>query len=80
MASRRADLDHALLDGFFPMVGSTDLPARRRAAGLQELGLPYAADAAVTRHLARFLARQTAGGPQAKTEPTGQRRLSLGQL
>jgi hypothetical protein len=52
-----------LLDGFFPMVGSADMPSRRRQAGLQELGLPYAADAAVTRHLARFLARQASGGP-----------------
>jgi len=60
---RRADLDRMLLDGFFPIVGSGDMPARRRQAGLQELGLPYAADAAVTRHLARFLARQASGGP-----------------
>jgi hypothetical protein len=61
----RADLDQVVLDGFFPLVASTDMPARRRAAGLQEIGLPYAADAAVTRHLARFLARQAAGGPLA---------------
>src|SRR6185437_13084724 len=33
----------------------TDAPQRPRAAGLQEMGLPYAADAAITRHLARFL-------------------------
>jgi Hsp70 protein len=62
---RRADLDQIVLDGFFPLVSSSDMPARRRAAGLQEIGLPYAADAAVTRHLARFLARQAAGGPLA---------------
>ncbi|MEO8257452.1 MAG: Hsp70 family protein [Acidobacteriota bacterium] len=62
-ALHRADLDQMLLDGFFPIVGSADMPARRRQAGLQELGLPYAADAAVTRHLARFLARQASGGP-----------------
>jgi hypothetical protein len=36
------------------------MPARARRVGLQELGLPYAADAAVTRHLARFLSRQAA--------------------
>jgi hypothetical protein len=41
------------------------MPARRRAIGLQELGLPYAADAAITRHLARFLSHQAAGGPSA---------------
>ncbi len=59
----RADLDQVLLEGFFPAVDSTEMPARRRQSGLQELGLPYAADAAVTRHLARFLARQAADGP-----------------
>ena len=31
------------------------MPARQRRVGLQEIGLPYAADPAVTRHLARFL-------------------------
>ena len=60
---QRADLDQTLLDGFFPTVASVDMPSRRRQVGLQELGLPYAADAAVTRHLARFLARQSSGGP-----------------
>jgi len=53
------DVNQILLDGFFPTVTSQDLPARTRRVGLQELGLPYAADAAVTKHLARFLARQT---------------------
>jgi hypothetical protein len=61
----RADLDRMLLDGFFPTVTPADMPSRRRQAGLQELGLPYAADAAVTRHLARFLAQQASGGPLA---------------
>jgi len=62
---RRADLEQAIVDGFFPIVGPGDMPAPRRHAGLQELGLPYAADPAITRHLARFLARQAAGGPAA---------------
>jgi molecular chaperone DnaK (HSP70) len=44
-----------VLEGFVPRVASTDAPQRPRAAGLQEMGLPYAADAAITRHLARFL-------------------------
>ena len=35
-----------------------DMPARTRRVGLQEIGLPYAADAAITRHLARFLRQQ----------------------
>ncbi len=43
-----------LLEGFFPEVAPTDRPRKARA-GLRELGLPYASDSAVTRHLAAFL-------------------------
>jgi hypothetical protein len=57
---RRDDLNRVLVDGFFPSVAAGEMPVRRAAAGLQELGLPYAADPAVTRHLARFLSRQAA--------------------
>lgn len=57
------DVNGVLLDGFFPAVGSDEMPARARRVALQEIGLPYAADAAVTRHLARFLRRQTAASP-----------------
>jgi hypothetical protein len=52
------DVNRVLLDGFFPSVPSDEMPARQRRVGLQELGLPYAADPGVTRHLARFLTRQ----------------------
>jgi hypothetical protein len=55
---QRADLERLLSDGFLPAVSSHDMPARQRRAGLQEMGLPYAADAAMTRHLARFLRQQ----------------------
>ena len=56
------------------------LPARRRRChagtskarvGLQELGLPYAADPAVTRHLARFLSQQAAGSPASSAVRRG---------
>ncbi len=43
-----------LVDGFFPRVGLEDRPVRRRS-GFQEFGLPFAADAAITRYLAAFL-------------------------
>lgn len=36
----------------------TDQPLRGRRVGLTEIGLPYAADPAITRHLARFLGQQ----------------------
>jgi hypothetical protein len=47
-----------LLDGFLPRTAPTEMPARGRRVGLTEIGLPYAADPAVTRHLARFLSQQ----------------------
>ncbi len=53
----RADVERVLVDGFFPECAADAEPQRARTVGLQELGLPYAADAAVTRHLAHFLHR-----------------------
>ena len=47
-----------LLEGFLPIAASTEMPQRARRVGLQEIGLPYAADAAITRHLAHFLRQQ----------------------
>ena len=61
----REDLDQVLIEGFFPKVASGELPARQRRVGLQELGLPYAADPAITRHLARFLSEQVRTSPEA---------------
>lgn len=69
----RGLIDQVVRDGFFPEVNSQDLPKRARRAGLQEIGLPYAAEAAVTRHLAQFL-RQ----PAANSERGNLRRTSSG--
>jgi molecular chaperone DnaK (HSP70) len=52
----RAELEATVQDGFFPLVDAAARPAVPRRAGLQTLGLPYAHDAAITRHLAAFLA------------------------
>ncbi|HJT88041.1 MAG TPA: Hsp70 family protein [Bryobacteraceae bacterium] len=57
---QRADIDAVLAEGFLPQVASTEMPARQRRVGLQEIGLPYAADPAITKHLARFLRQQAA--------------------
>src|SRR5258707_2836976 len=54
------------------------MPQRRRRIGLQEIGLPYAADAAITRHMASFLRQQAATaehgvvrrGPSGLAAPT----------
>jgi molecular chaperone DnaK (HSP70) len=42
------------LDGFFPLSGIDDLPDRKRS-GVVEFGLPYAAEPAVSKHIAAFL-------------------------
>jgi hypothetical protein len=54
----RADLEKVVLDGFFPVVDAAARPAVRARGALTQLGLPYAQDAAMTRHLAAFLTRQ----------------------
>lgn len=54
----REEIAQILLEGFFPQVAVSDLPVGRARAGLTQLGLPYAQDAGITRHLAAFLSRQ----------------------
>jgi molecular chaperone DnaK (HSP70) len=54
---QRAEVDAALLDGFMPPCAVEDRPMAQQRSGLQEIGLPYAADPAITRHLAAFLQR-----------------------
>ena len=51
----RDEVVKVLTDGFLPTTAPGDLPARGRTTGLRELGLPYASDPAITRHLAAFL-------------------------
>ncbi len=54
----RDELNRVLTDGFFPKTAVTDVPQMARRSGLAQMALPYAQDAAVTRHLAAFLTRQ----------------------
>lgn len=53
---RQTDVLALVQEGFFPLVERGALPARART-GLSEFGLPYAADAAITKHLSAFLQR-----------------------
>ena len=57
----RDEVVKILNDGFLPITAPGDLPARGRATGLRELGLPYASDPAITRHLAVFLTQAALG-------------------
>jgi hypothetical protein len=54
----RDDVTRTLVDGFFPIVDASARPAMRTRGGLTQMGLPYAQDPGVTRHLAAFLGRQ----------------------
>ncbi len=54
----RDEVKKVILDGFFPVVGREEGPKTRGRAALTQLGLPYAQDAGITRHLAAFLSRQ----------------------
>ena len=55
----RDEVHRTLIDGFFPEVPASARPAGRARTALTKLGLPFAQDPAVTRHLAAFLGRQT---------------------
>lgn len=56
----RDEVNNVLVEGFLPRVKSSDRPFSQTRAGLTTIGLPYAQDAAITRHLGFFLSRQLA--------------------
>ncbi|MBX5484666.1 MAG: hsp70 family protein [Myxococcaceae bacterium] len=58
----RAEAEQLVLDGFFPRTAVDETPKRATRMALQELGLPYAQDPAVTRHLAAFLRQHALAG------------------
>jgi len=53
----RTVLEKILLEGFFPICEGDAQPTLQTGYGFQEIGLPYAADAAITKHLAHFLVK-----------------------
>jgi molecular chaperone DnaK (HSP70) len=53
----RVEVESVLVNGFFPECRPNAQPKAQRTVGLQELGLPYATDPAVSKHLAHFLER-----------------------
>jgi molecular chaperone DnaK (HSP70) len=65
----REQAEALLLEGFFPRVAADARAERRRAVGLREMGLPYAHDPAITRHLAEFVARFSQSSATAGAAP-----------
>jgi len=67
---KRDEVRSLLLDGFFLAVGSDAVPQRQRRAALLEVGLNYAADPAVTKHLAHFLRQSATDSQSGFARPT----------
>lgn len=51
----RKEVIDLLSNGFLPLTKANQMPSRSRSSGLREVGLPYASDPAITKHLAEFL-------------------------
>ncbi|QDT13083.1 Hsp70 family protein [Planctomycetes bacterium K23_9] len=60
----KQETSNLIVEGFFPKCDATDRPVQQAASGFQDIGLPYESDAAITKHVAAFLADQ-AGSDQA---------------
>jgi molecular chaperone DnaK (HSP70) len=58
----REEVERIVLDGFFTPCDPNDLPRRSTRVALQEFGLPYAQDPAITRQLVGFLQTHAAAG------------------
>src|SRR4029077_4157647 len=56
----REEVLQILTAGFLPITAPGEMPAHGRSTALRELGLPYASDPAITRHLAAFLTQAAA--------------------
>jgi hypothetical protein len=62
----REEVNRVLVEGFMPKVAVSDKPISRPRTGLRTAGLPYAQDAAITRHLAAFLSKQQGATDELK--------------
>ncbi|MBF0472938.1 MAG: Hsp70 family protein [Nitrospirae bacterium] len=55
-----SEIEEIILNGFFPNCNIGDMPAEKSASGFKELGLHYAGDPAITKHISKFLTRHAA--------------------
>jgi hypothetical protein len=55
----RDEVEQTIVHGFFPEADAAARPSGRTRGALTRMGLPYAQDPGITRHLAAFLALQT---------------------
>jgi hypothetical protein len=75
----RDEVQQALVEGFFPEVSIDQHPVSQARGALTRIGLPYAQDAGISKHLAAFLCRhhdaitapaQAADGGHSFIQPT----------
>lgn len=64
----REEVEALVARGFFPDVEATSLPEAPKRGAVVELGLPFAQDAAITRHLVAFLKAHASAGHLALGE------------
>ena len=62
----REEVQNIALDGFLPLSGLQELPDKKRS-GMVEFGLPYAAEPAISKHIAAFLQLHQQAAKQALT-------------
>jgi molecular chaperone DnaK (HSP70) len=65
----RDEVLNALVDGFFPRVAVDEHPRQHTRSALTQVGLPYAQDAGITRHLAAFLCKHGEGSDDEDVNP-----------
>jgi molecular chaperone DnaK (HSP70) len=61
----RDEVEQLIVEGFFPACAPDERPRRSARTALQELGLPYAQDPAISRHLAAFLSQHATAASAA---------------
>ncbi|MEZ4527661.1 MAG: Hsp70 family protein [Desulfobacterales bacterium] len=61
----RSTVEDVIVEGFFPKCEISAVPAAVQRTGIQEIGLAYESDPAITRHMAYFLSRRKGEGEAA---------------
>ena len=73
---QRDEAEQLILEGFLPDCAPDETSPRAARTALQELGLPYAQDPAITRHLAAFLRQHAAACFTALNEAPNENALA----
>lgn len=73
---QRDEAERLILEGFLPDCAPDETSPRAARTALQELGLPYAQDPAITRHLAAFLRQHAAACFTALNEAPNENALA----